>query len=200
MFGIWTSVIEVAALRRDAAVFGHLTLANPTLAYGIVTMCARFFDDINFNDHAEFEDDDFSSVDYSRNGISHRTDGPAMVFKHGYFRWYHNGKLHRVHGPAVKDVDSTEWWCDGCKHRIDGPAVETDEGEKIWYKRGKRHRSDGPAFVDEESGYKAWYVDGDLHRTDGPAVVIDNTKLFYIRGVHLSRAEFFEQIEICLSR
>ena len=52
----------------------------------------------------------------------------------GNKRWYKNGQLHRIDGPAVKRIDGTEeWYQNGKFHRLDGPAVELFNGDTYWY-------------------------------------------------------------------
>ena len=56
-------------------------------------------------------------VYYSKNGLLHRADGPAMVLNYGYKAWYIDGK----------------------RHREDGPACEWDDGTKAWFIEGKQY-------------------------------------------------------------
>ena len=52
----------------------------------------------------------------------------------GSKRWYVDGKLHRVDGPAVEWHDGTkQWFVDDKRHRVDGPAWEGFDGSKEWY-------------------------------------------------------------------
>jgi len=51
---------------------------------------------------------------WHRNGVLHRTDGPAISYPDGTERWYRNGRLHRTDGPAITHADgSQEWFSDG---------------------------------------------------------------------------------------
>ena len=96
----------------------------------------------------------------------------AKVYPNGDKRWYLNGKLHRV----------------------DGPAIEYADGDKYWYLNGKRHREDGPA-IEFANGSKFWYLDDKLHRVDGPAIEQANgSKYWYLDGKELTEAEFNEQM------
>ena len=67
-----------------------------------------------------------------------------MVIKDGNKRWYQNGKLHRLDGPAREDSNgSKHWFLNGKRHREDGPAleggsVECGNGRKEWWINGKR--------------------------------------------------------------
>ena len=48
--------------------------------------------------------------------------------------WGINGKLHRLDGPAIEQIDGTNsWWMDGKRHRENGPAIEWVTGESQWY-------------------------------------------------------------------
>ena len=97
--------------------------------------------------------------------------------------WYRNGMYHRSDGPAVEEADGSKlWYRNGKLHRDDGPAVECADGSKKWYRNGELHRDDGPA-VEYIDGYKSWYRKGKLHRDDGPAVErVDGTKDWYRNG------------------
>jgi hypothetical protein len=58
--------------------------------------------------------------------------------KYGDKRWYFNGMLHRVDGPAAEYANGTKYWClNGQCHREDGPAIECANGDKFWYYQGK---------------------------------------------------------------
>ncbi len=77
-------------------------------------------------------------IDWLKNGIPHRTDGPARIFKDGNTSWYKDGRLHRTNGPAVESEGITEWWVEGVLHRTDGPAVEF-EGNTEWWVKGVKY-------------------------------------------------------------
>lgn len=63
-----------------------------------------------------------------------------VIDKYGNKRWYLNGKLHRVNGPASVSVDGYKaWYLNGNLHREDGPAVESVDGYKAWYLHGKNY-------------------------------------------------------------
>jgi hypothetical protein len=56
----------------------------------------------------------------------------------GNKRWYLNGQLHRVDGPAVEYTNGTKWWfLNGQLHRIDGPAFDDARGTKCWFLHGQ---------------------------------------------------------------
>ncbi len=43
-------------------------------------------------------------------------------------------ELHRLDGPAIKDVGGNKWWYQNGKlHRLNGPAVEFADGEKDYW-------------------------------------------------------------------
>jgi hypothetical protein len=50
-----------------------------------------------------------------------------------------------------------KWYKEGKLHRLDGPAVEYSNGRKYWYKEGKRHREDGPA-IEYSNGTREWWI------------------------------------------
>ncbi len=97
---------------------------------------------------------------YRKNGLLHKTNGPAMVMEDGSVCWYSNGIKHRIGGPAVKMSDGSRYWYfNGVLHREDGPAIEYHDGTKYWYFNGKKHRLDGPA-VEKRSGKKQYWILG----------------------------------------
>ena len=86
------------------------------------------------------------------------------------------------------------WFADGKLHRLDGPAVERDDGAKEWYVNGKLHRLDGPA-VEWVDGTKEWYVNDNLHRLDGPAVERDDGRKYYwIDGKKYSEKDYWIEV------
>jgi hypothetical protein len=52
-----------------------------------------------------------------RNGLFHRTGGPAIIRGNGDKEYYENGQLHRLDGPAIDHVSSgfQETWVYGVK-------------------------------------------------------------------------------------
>lgn len=38
---------------------------------------------------------------YTLNGVPHREDGPAVIYKDGTIHYFKNGKKHRTDGPAT---------------------------------------------------------------------------------------------------
>jgi hypothetical protein len=96
-------------------------------------------------------------------------------------KWYQNGKLHRIDGPAIEEGWGTkEWYQNGKLHRIDGPAIEKPWGTRLWYKNGELHRIDGPAieFNDITIG---WYIGGKEYSED------EFNKLMELRRRDLAR-------------
>ncbi len=85
-------------------------------------------------------------------------------------------------GLRIDEHGTKRWFKDGLLHRLDGPAIIYPEGNIAWYKDGLYHRLDGPAVV-WKSGTKFWYQDGLLHRLDGPAVeLIDESQEWWYEG------------------
>jgi hypothetical protein len=74
---------------------------------------------------------------YYREGVRHRSDGPAVEFKNG----------------------DREWWIMGERHRADGPAVQGADGYRAWYIRDQLHREDGPAVIHPD-GTLGFYLEG----------------------------------------
>lgn len=129
-------------------------------------------------------------------GELHCDDGPTVFDeKKEYVKYYKNGKLHRIDGPAViqpKYVDGKntieEWYFHGLLHRDgDEPAVNntfiTEAGfegyENCYYKYGILHRKTGPArilynpYQDEDCGILCeWFRNDVFHRDNGPAQYI----------------------------
>ncbi len=138
------------------------------------------------------------------NGILHRNDGPACVWRNGTKEWFFHGLRHRIDGPAWEYCNGQkEWYLNGLRHRADGPALEYPDGIKLWFLNGVRHRETGPAI--ELYSTKEWYIHGLLHRIDGPAVErIEGITCWYLHGKRLSPQEIkAHQIsrlrDICLS-
>jgi hypothetical protein len=92
------------------------------------------------------------------NGKLHRIDGPAIEYMSGGKEWHLNGILHREDGPAATGVAANLWYLNDLLHREDGPAVEGSNGDKEWYSKGMLHRTDGPA-IEYMSGVIEWWLD-----------------------------------------
>lgn len=132
----------------------------------------------------------------NEDGQFHRLDGPAIIWEDESTEWLVNDLRHRTDGPAIEFKHVKEWWVDGSRHRTDGPAVLFTNGHKEWWINGKRHRTDGPA-VEYVSGTKEWWVDGELHRVNGPAIeFVDGTKEWWINYKQYTEHEFNEYIDL----
>lgn len=126
--------------------------------------------------------------------------GPADIWKDGTKRWFRDGKLHRLDGPAVEASNGTKQWIvEGNYHREDGPAIEYANGDAEWFKNGLRHRIGGPSMI-HKSGFKAWHKEGVLtkvyedgtikqfdsngrfHAQGEPALLLDNGDYYYYRA------------------
>jgi hypothetical protein len=71
---------------------------------------------------------------------THRVDGPAIIWTNGQEfqeKWYINGKLHRLNGPALISYKNAiivleYWFINGRFHRTSGPAIlDFDDNGKI---------------------------------------------------------------------
>jgi hypothetical protein len=81
----------------------------------------------------------------------------SLTSEYGTKAWYHNGKFHRIDGPAVIFYDGAKYWHKhGKRHRIDGPAMLLDMGENRWYFNDMLHRTNGPAI--ENKGIKDYFI------------------------------------------
>ena len=101
---------------------------------------------------------------WTKGGVIHCEDGPAVIYPNGHEEWWQNGEKHREDGPAVSGpYSNTEWWVRGELHREDGPAVVGNDGITEFRVHGKLHRVNGPAFIEVhiESGRELyeWYLD-----------------------------------------
>lgn len=102
-------------------------------------------------------------TEYKLNGLSHRTDGPAIIFKNGEERWFRSGLLHRIDGPAFIAVSGTRsWYNNGLVHRIGGPARIFGNDYEEWWNEGLIHRLDGPArtYKFENKTIKEYWING----------------------------------------
>ncbi len=56
---------------------------------------------------------------YSKDGLFHREDGPAVIHANGTKEWYINGNRHREDGPAViHAIGTKEWWVNGIQYHL----------------------------------------------------------------------------------
>ena len=118
-------------------------------------------------------------VRFYENGSLHRLDGPAVEYEDNHKMYYVEGKQHRLDGPAVEWLNGDkEYWVEGKLHRLDGPAIECADGAKYYYVESKLHRLDGPA-IESPDGEKQYWVNGKRHRLDGPAVDRSNALQYH---------------------
>jgi len=122
-----------------------------------------------------------------------RSNGPAIVIRNSEHniiseRWYTNGLIHRIGGPALTHndgvIESESWFFKGEPHRKGGPSLTVKKNGLIvqqeWEKRGiGLHREDGPARIvinltTEIQMVEGWYQNGKLHRLEGPALSVWN--------------------------
>ena len=110
-------------------------------------------------------------------------------------KWYKEGKLHRLDGPAIEWSDGDrEWWIEGKRHREDGPAIEYSSGSKYWFVEDKSHRLDGPA-IEYYNGDKEWWIEG-VNYTEEEFNKKINTKTIVIDGKEISISlESFEELK-----
>jgi len=72
-----------------------------------------------------------------QDGVYHRLDGPALIWKDGSQLWFRCGIYHREDGPAIIYVDgSRQWFWNGKHHREDGPAIIWSHGTKYYWFKG----------------------------------------------------------------
>ena len=69
-------------------------------------------------------------------------------YNDGGVEYYKNGVLHREDGPAlIKENGDKEWYFNGVLHRDDGPAIELHNGERSWFTNGKREDTYGNDYI-----------------------------------------------------
>jgi hypothetical protein len=96
---------------------------------------------------------------WTKGGLLHRDDGPAIIYRSGTEEWYRNGLRHREGGPAAIYANGTqEWYYNGFLHREGGPARIGGKAEE-WLHHGSYHRTDGPACICYD-GAQRWWVSG----------------------------------------
>jgi hypothetical protein len=83
-----------------------------------------------------------NSVDYvylNDKDELHRIYGPAYVSrKYKMVKWYKEGKLHRVGGPALQHKSTFHWYYEGILHNYEGPAVVDPAGPPQYWIHGAR--------------------------------------------------------------
>lgn len=56
-------------------------------------------------------------------------ESTSSILADGTREWSRDGVVHRLDGPAIESSDgTTEWYFHGQRHREDGPAVEYASG------------------------------------------------------------------------
>ena len=64
----------------------------------------------------------------------------CRTYKSGTKWWLLWGVSHRENGPAIVWAEGTKsWWINGKRHRKDGPAIERQSGSKEWYLYDKKY-------------------------------------------------------------
>jgi hypothetical protein len=102
---------------------------------------------------------DDGRIEWLKDGLVDRDDGPAIETADGWKKWFKKGYLHREDGPAVIQPDGSNcWMLNGKEHRVGGSSSEY-LGNKKWCLNGKLHREDGPA-VENKDGTTQWWIDG----------------------------------------
>lgn len=72
-------------------------------------------------------------------GDLHRLYGPAYVSrKYKIEKWYKEGELHRVGGPALQHQSTLHWYLEGELHNLEGPAVIDPAGPCQYWIYGVR--------------------------------------------------------------
>lgn len=110
------------------------------------------------------------TIEFTKDGEHHRTDGPAIISRRGSHFWFRDGKRHRDGGPAIVwRHGHIEWLTEGCHHRIGGPAIAKSNGDEFYLVHGEYHRVDGPAVIQSSKRAPDWYVNGKLVTEDAQA-------------------------------
>jgi hypothetical protein len=79
-----------------------------------------------------------NKIDPEKDHKSQIKDG-CNLYDNGDMRWYLNGVMHREDGPAIIWRNGTKFWkINGYNHRLDGPAVEFSNGHVAWFYMGER--------------------------------------------------------------
>jgi len=97
------------------------------------------------------------TVRWFSNGVLHRIGGPAVEYSNGDKEYYVLGMRHNEELPAVVKRDVLMWYKCGQLHREDGPAVIYRRGIKMWYYEGVQRRDYGP-IIDRWNGIQTWNI------------------------------------------
>lgn len=111
-----------------------------------------------------------------------RNDYKIMTFK--------GDKLHSFNDqPAeIWKDDTVVHYHEGKTHRVGGPAIIASDGSRHYYHHDKRHRVGGPSSICRD--YIEYRVNDLLHRTEGPAMITRDNEEYYIHGQKLTKLEF----------
>lgn len=86
-------------------------------------------------------------------GKRHRIDGPAFVdFKNYMMVWYKDGEIHRDNDkPAFISLKPfhkyKRWYQNGDLHRVDGPAIEDEDGHCSYFLNGISQTTQFPTLT-----------------------------------------------------
>lgn len=84
--------------------------------------------------------------------------------------------------PVIDPDGVQRWYENGVLHRLDGPAIINPYGVEIYYQNGVLHRLGGPAYTDRD-GYREYWENDQYHRLDGPAIIFPNgEQRYYVNG------------------
>lgn len=124
----------------------------------------------------------YPCIHWQKDHVYYRANGPA--YQSVNFNAWYGKNNQRIH---CQTRTTSKWFKNGELHRIDGPAYVSVAGREEWFRKGKHHRIDGPAVI-MTNGAKKWFVSGKLHRECGPAWIgKDGEERFYLHG---KRVEF----------
>lgn len=98
-----------------------------------------------------------------------------------------NRKVHHRNGFLFREeyedggVAVVKYYEEGKLHRVDGPALEFADGRKEYYKHGALHCETGPAVI-TATGVQQYFKQGVLHRLNGPAVIYPTHEEWWVEG------------------
>ena len=69
-----------------------------------------------------------------KDGLAHRDDGPAIIYRDGAQHWYKNGVCHRDYGPASIYCDGSQAWYK------EGEEYEPSAHDLMVYKMHEKER------------------------------------------------------------
>jgi hypothetical protein len=55
--------------------------------------------------------EDLCVIEYLLEGLTHRPNGPAMLWHSRWYEWYLFGKQHRYYGPVHNVPSAAPFWC-----------------------------------------------------------------------------------------